>query len=100
VTAPRRLVTPETDRACPAWCDPRWCTIGVAAAGGCHQSRPVFVADDSGTQRASVFLRQFPHGALQTTFAMRGDWLPPGTADRLAEAIRQVNAWTGMSRQA
>lgn len=98
MTAPRRLVTPETDRACPDWCDPKWCTIFVAAAGGCHQSRPIYVSGDDGKRLASVFLRQFPHGHLQTAWAMRGDWLPPGAADRLAEAIRTVNAWTGMTR--
>jgi hypothetical protein len=98
VTTPRRLVTAETDRTCPPWCDPEQCTIYIAAAGGCHQSRSVPVFDDSGQRRASVFLRQFPHGHLQTVFAMRGDWLPPGTADRLATAIREVNALTGMSR--
>ncbi len=98
MTAPRRLVTPETDRTCPPWCNPRWCSIDVAGAGGCHQSRAVAVVDDGGVLRASVYLRQFPHGALQTAFALRGDWLPPSAADRLAAAIREVNTWTGMSR--
>lgn len=97
MTTPRKLVTSETDRTCPSWCDPEWCTIFVAAAGGNHQSRPVFVVDDAGQQRASVYLRQFAHGHLQTAWAMRGDWLPPGAADRFAEAIREVNSWTGMS---
>lgn len=98
MTSPRRLVTADKDRTCPSWCDPRWCTIAVAGAGGCHQSRAVPVVDDGGVLRASVFLRQFPHGHLQTAFAVRGDWLPPSAADRFAAAIREVNAWSGMSQ--
>lgn len=94
MTQSRRLVTAETDRTCPQWCDPQWCTIDVAAAGGCHQSAPVFVAGDNGQPVASVFLRQFPFGHLQTVFAMRGDSLSPGAADRMADAILQVNAMT------
>lgn len=100
MTPPRRLVTADTDRTCPSWCDPHWCTISVAGAGGCHQSAPVFVKDDNGRSVASVYLRQFVHGHLQTAFALRGDSLTPGAADRMAEAILEVNALTGMSRKA
>lgn len=98
MTIPRRLVTSETDRTCPGWCDPAWCTIYVAAAGGCHQSKPVFVVDDEGQRRASVFLRQFPHGHLQVAWAVRGDSLPPACAARFAAALDEVAGWTGVRR--
>lgn len=98
MTAPRRLVTAETDRTCPAWCDPKACTIYIAGAGGCHQSNPVFVLDDAGQPRASVFLRQFPHGQLQVAWAVRGDSLPPACAARFAAALDEVAGWTGVRR--